>query len=179
LKSNLSITNTNTDSVKTLQEKVERNGNFIDEIVDEIVNSYCVELDNYMYFIKSLLDNGNNVATNKELDDIILNIPVLLYFIGSSQEALGIKEDVAKALKQEVYNESYGIGIGTTGDKTSFAELQSQNENVMHIAYQRAYKKVKLKMEAANETLQSAKKVISRRMAEYDLSKISTDRNIN
>ena len=99
-----------------------------------------------------------NPPTDKELDEFTLNIPVLLYFTGEAQEALGIKEDVAKAVKMELYNEIYNKSVGTIADKTAQAELLTQAEFITHVAYSRAYKKIKLRMEAANETLQSIKK---------------------
>lgn len=53
-----------------------------------------------------------------------MNLPVLLYFCGEEQENLGIKQDVAKAIKQEKYNEVYReLQKGTISDKTSKAEL--------------------------------------------------------
>ncbi|HUM45264.1 MAG TPA: hypothetical protein PKI14_20145, partial [Fervidobacterium sp.] len=55
-------------------------------------------------------------------------------------------------------------------------ELAVQNEQITQIAYQRAYRKVKLRMEAAYELLQSVKKVITRRTQEYEMSKIDPAR---
>ena len=161
--------------VRQLQKRVDNNSDLIDGIVNRLVSDYCKALDEYMEFIRKLL-NDPNPPTDRELDDFTLNIPVLLYFTGEAQETLGVREDVAKAMRQELYNESYEKATGTIADKTAAAELASQNEYVTQIAYQRAYKKIKLRMEAANETLQSIKKVISRRMAEYDLSRVDPSR---
>lgn len=157
--------------VRLVQRRVDANSDVINGIVDSLVAKYCDALDDYMKFIRDVLQDDERPPTDVELDDFTLNIPVLLYFTGEAQEALGIKEDVAKAVRQELYSESYENATGTVGDKTAAAELATQAELVTHIAYQRAYKKVKLRMEAASETLQSVKKVVSRRMSEHEITR--------
>jgi len=162
--------------VRQLQKRIDANSDIIEGIVNRLVSDYCKSLDEYMEFIRTILNDTTNPPTDKELDDFILNIPVLLYFTGEAQESLGIKEDIAKAIRQELYNEIYDKSTGTIADKTAAAELATQSEYITYIAYQRAYKKIKLRMEAANETLQSIKKVISRRMSEYEMAKVDPAR---
>ena len=162
--------------VRQLQKRIEANSDIVESIVNRLVSEYCKPLDDYMDFIRGILNDHDNPPTDRELDDFTLNIPVLLYFTGEAQETLGIKEDVAKAVKQELYNEIYDKSTGTIADKTAAAELATQNEYIAHIAYQRAYKKIKLRMEAANEMLQSVKKVISRRMVEYEVARVDPGR---
>ena len=164
------------DKINQIQNRISGNSETIDNIVNRMVADYCKQLDEYMGFIKSILDDQDNPPTDAELDDFTLNIPVLLYFTGEAQETLGIREDIAKAIKLELFNESYDAATGTIADKTAAAELTTQSEYIAHMAYQRAYKKVKLRMEAANETLQSIKKVISRRMVEYEVARVDSGR---
>jgi len=162
--------------IRQLQKRIDANSDIVNSIVNRLVSDYCKPLDEYMEFIRNILNDTANPPTDRELDDFTLNIPVLLYFTGEAQEALGVKEDVAKAIKQELYNEIYDKSTGTIADKTAAAELATQNEYIAHIAYQRAYKKIKLRMEAANEMLQSVKKVISRRMVEYEVARVDPGR---
>ena len=165
--------------VRHLQRRIDENSDIINGIVDRLVSDYCSQLDDYMSFVRSIVSDTKNPPTDAELDDFTLNIPVLIYFTGEAQEALGIKEDVSKAVKMELYNELYGKASGTVADKTAKAELLTQAEFIAHTAYSRAYKKVRLRMEAANETLQSVKKVISRRMSEYEIANIDQSRIVN
>lgn len=167
------VKDVNIEEVKEHNEKVETNGEMIDEIVNDIIIKYTKQLDDYMAFVKQLLADGNNRLTDEELEDLTINIPVLLYSTGSGQEAIGVKEDVAKAFKAELYNKVYGEAQGTVGDKKAYAELQTRSEELSQIAYQRAYRKIKLKMDLANETLQSIKKVITRRMQDADIARTS------
>ncbi len=165
--------------VRALQKRIDANSDIINGIVDRLVQQYCQPLDDYIDFIRGILNDHNNPPTDRELDDFTLNLPVLLYFTGEGQEALGIKEDVAKAVKMELYNEAYekaNTGKATIADKTAAAELATQNEFITHIAYQRAYKKIKLRMELGNEILQSCKKVITRRCTEYEIARVDPAR---
>lgn len=164
------------DKVHELQGRIDSNGDIINNIANDIVNGYCKQLDEYITFIKEILDDVENPPTDKELDDFMLNIPVLLYFAGEGQETLGIKEDVAKAIKQELYNQTFDGATGTIADKTAVAELATQTEYITHIAYSRAYKKIKTKCETANEILQSVKKVVSRRTTEYEMTRVAPER---
>lgn len=163
-------------AIKDIQERIKINSDTLERIVDRLVREYCKPLDDYMHLIKSVLDDNRIPPTDVELDDFTLNLPVLLYFTGEAQESLGVKEDVAKAIKSEVYNEVFNDSPGTIADKTAKAELAVQNEGITHLIYQRAYKKVRLRMEAANEVLQSIKKVMSRRMAEYEMTRVAPER---
>ena len=107
--------------VRSLQKRIDENSDLVDSIVNRLVSEYCRSLDEYMQFIRNILNDTANPPTDRELDDFALNIPVLIYFTGEAQEALGIKEDVAKAVKQELYNEIYDKATGTIADKTAAA----------------------------------------------------------
>ncbi|MDD3039715.1 hypothetical protein [Bacteroides sp.] len=164
------------EAIRQIQTRIKDNSRALDNVVDKLVSDYCKPLDDYIKLIKDILDDKKIPPTDRELDDFTLNLPVLLYFTGEAQESLGIKEDVARAIKTEVFNEVFSDAPGTIADKTAKAELASQNEGITHLVYQRAYKKVKLRMEAANEVLQSVKKVMSRRMTEYEMTRLSAER---
>lgn len=163
-------------AVRMIQRRIDKNGELLNKIVDRLVYQYCEQLDEYVEKIKVALKDERNPPTNWELDMWVMEIPVLLYFAGEGQEALGIKEDVAKAVRMELYNNTRMDSRGTVADKDSVAEIATQNEFLTHVAYQRAYKKIKLRMELGNELLQSIKKVISRRMAEYELGRVDSGR---
>lgn len=175
-KSNILSEDINEDEIKQLQERISKNSNLINRLSNQLVNAYCKSLNEYVAFIQKILQDDKHPPTAQELDDFVLNLPVLLYFCGEAQENLGIKTDVAKSIKQEKYNEIYKEVSGTIADKTAKSELAAQSETITHIIYDRAYKIVKEKMTAAYELLSSCKKVISRRMAESELANVDEGR---
>lgn len=156
--------------MQELLTNIEEQSSLIEEISNSLVNKYCTTLDNYMHQIAEILQDTENPITDIELENMALNMPNFLYFVGEGVESIGIKEDVAKALKQDLYNEIRLGTSGTVGDKQARAEMETLREALIHCAYQRAYRKMKLKMDAGFEMLNSIKKVISRRMLELQLS---------
>lgn len=162
--------------VELLQERIDKNSKLINDLTNKLVDDYCKPLNEYVKFIQGILKDNQHPPTALELDDFVMNLPILLYFAGEAQENLGIKTDIAKSVKQEKYNEIYNEVKGTIADKTAKSELATQSEIITHIIYDRAYKIVKEKMAAAYELLSSIKKVISRRMSEYELGRVDEGR---
>ena len=159
--------------VKDIQLHVENNSTTIDEIVGDIINPYCKDLDNYVMFIKDCLNDGETPPTDAELDDFCLNLSTYIYFAGGMCEQLGIRDDISKAVWKEMYHSARASqDKGTIADKDSLAELSSQQEQIVNVCYSRAYKTLKAKIAAAQELLQSCKKVVSRRMQEQELTRI-------
>ena len=159
--------------VAKVKTRVEDNSKLLDKVVNDIIQPYCRDLDKYIEFIKSILQDGNNPPTVDELEDFCLNLSTYIYFAGGMCEQLGIRDDVAKAVYKEIYNTKRNdINGGTVADKDSIAELESQQEQLTSICFTRAYKTMKSKVENAQELLSSVKKVLSRRLAEIELTKI-------
>lgn len=165
---NLQIT-----KVKDIRLHVEDNSKLIDDIVNDIIQPYCKDLDKYVRFIADCLKDGENPPTDAELDDFCLNLSTYIYFAGGMCEQLGIRDDISRAVWKEMYHASRAsLEKGTVADKDSLAELNSQQEQITNICYSRAYKSLKAKISAAQELLQSCKKVIGRRMQEQELTQI-------
>lgn len=157
----------------TIRNQVETTSLTIEQIVDEIIQPYCKDLDKYILFIKDCLKDGENPPTTEELDDFCLNLSTYIYFASGMCEQLGIRDDMAKAIYKEMYHSSRAsLDKGTVADKDSLAELNSQEEFIISASYTRAYKTMKAKVENAQELLSSCKKVLSRRMVEMELTRI-------
>ena len=161
------------DRVKNIQLHVEDNSKIIDDIVLSIIKPYCKDLDKYVEFIKDCLSDGQNPPTDAELEDWCMNLSTYIYFAGGLCEQLGIRDDISKAVWKEMYHTKRSeLEHGTVADKDSKAELASQQEQITNICYNRAYKIMKSKVENAQELMSSCKKVLSRRLAEMELTKI-------
>jgi hypothetical protein len=165
--------NLDKEKIREIQDKVSVSSQKLEEIVDEIINPYCQDLDRYVDFIRDILKDGENPPTAYELDDFCLNLSVYLYYASGMQEQLGIKDDISRALYKEIYN-SYRQSQekGTVADKDALAELASQQEYLTSVCFKRAYSIMKAKVSAGQELLSSCKKIISRRMSEAELTNL-------
>lgn len=160
----------NQPNTKHIMAKVDTMSDTIKEISDKLIEKYCDSLDVEMAVIRLELKE-NNSLTDDTLEKHILDLANILYFTGSAQEDLGIKEDTCKAIRQEVYSKAREQATGkTVADKTAQAELIAQAETMTLAIYSRAYKKVKLRMDAGYEMLNSLKKVMNKRITEMELS---------
>ncbi len=141
-------------------------------MVDDIVKQCSTELDDYISYVRDVLSDTNHSVTNAILEDITISLPIILYTVTDMEENMGIKEDMAKAHKNEMFNDIYNtIASGTIADKTARAELESQAESIMLLIYQHAHKKIRAKNELGLELLQSVKKVLTKRITELEISK--------
>lgn len=156
--------------------RVEDNSAKVEKIVDELIQPYCDKLDILIGKFRDCLMDKQNPVTEWELDDVCLKLPSYLYFMGEAQEKFGIKEDISKSVKMELYNQIHQRTRGTIADKQAASEAGTIEEDIVYRAYQRAYKRIKQKLEAAYELLSSIKKVISRRMGEQDLANVDSGR---
>lgn len=164
------------ERMRSVSQRVDGLSREVVEMADQIANDVCADLDDYMKGIDEILTNQKNPVSDYQLDDFVLNLSSLLYMVSDAQENLGIKEDVARAIQKEVYNRVREKAQGTVADKDTAAELQCQEESIITIVYARAYKKVKLRVEAANEMVNSVKKVMTRRIAEMEMSQSDNGR---
>lgn len=165
------LTDVDRKAIGGIQLRVENHSDVLADIVNDIIEPYCKDLDRYVMFIKECLHDGETPPTNDELDDFCMNLSTLIYFAGGMCEQLGIRDDISKAVYKEVYNDARSaLSEGTIADKDSIAELQAQQEQITSVCYNRAYRIVKAKIDAAQELLASCKKVLTRRCQEFELT---------
>lgn len=165
----IKVNTSESKTAESIMKNVDSISNTIKEISDGLVTKYCKDLDDIMLNIRTTLGQCN--MSDEYLETSILGLANILYFVGSVQEDLGIKEDTCKAIRQEVYSKAREQATGkTVADKTAQAELIAQAETMTLAIYSRAYKKVKLRMDAGYEMLNSLKKVMNKRITEMELS---------
>ena len=167
------LTNVDVNAIQGLRLKVEDNSTVIDNIVKDIIDPYVKDLDAYVTFIRGCLKDGENPPTDYELEDFCMNLSAYIYFASGMCEQLGIRDDIAKAVYTEAYNNARDNQKGTVQDKNTLAELAVQQEKIISVCYSRCYKIVKAKVESAQELLSSCKKVLSNHMSDKNLTKIA------
>ena len=169
----MKITSEEMKKVSGIRDNVEKHSEFIDSVVNDIIKPYIKDLDKYVSFIKECLKDGENPPSTAELDDFVMNLATYIYFASGACEQLGIRDDISKTVYKEMYHSKRSeISHGTVADKDSIAELESLSEQITNIAYNRAYKTMKAKVENAQELLSSCKKVLSHRLQEMELTRI-------
>lgn len=149
---------------------VERNASLVDDVVNELVSKYSAELDEVVKQAHDALMLRSQL-TDSEIDFYILRIPMTMYYSSVAQEEMGIREDVSKIIRQRLYIQARQNASGTVTDKDTAAEAQVMQETLTAAAYKRATSVLKSKNLAAQEILSAFKKVLSRRMEEYQLTR--------
>lgn len=161
------------DMMDYITDSTENDSVIIDEYVNKLVDNCCTNLDSYIKYVFDLLNREDRAIADSELDDIVLTIPSLIYFAGETQERLGIRHDVSETNRKALYNDLYLKSSGTAQCRKSEAELKTSEYDVVTIIYDRAYNLIKGKISYATELLQSAKRVLSRRITAIELSRYS------
>ena len=153
-------------TIETINNQVQDLSEKTKEISNKLVDDVCRPLDELMLDIQDMLPDISDTA----LKDLILDLSNILYFAIDKQEQLGIKEDMAKMIRQELYNSTRKETSGTVAEKESSALLESKYEETVQLIYSRSYKRVKAKVEAGYEMLNALKKIMNTRLEELKLS---------
>jgi hypothetical protein len=142
--------------------------------VESIVAKHTGELENVIHKIRDMLKDDTDQLSDLEIDDIMLQLPILLFDVTDDQELVGLQSDLANQIYKEAYSEAYKIARGTVADRTSVAELSAMANKLDSYIYDRAYKIIKQKIEMARETLNAVKKVQVSRQQRYDFGKMGS-----
>ena len=169
-------------AVGTIADSMEESAEQYCAITDRIVSGYTDDLDSIMARIK--VDVIDCTPSDTALEMYALELNNAIYFLGERLEKMGVRDDVSKLASKEAYNDAYLKFIDESNEKklkrtvaelTAMAEDESKYNAVMNAIYARAYKQIKFKIDASIEMVGTLKKVISRRMAEKQLSMMGSD----
>ena len=141
-----------------------------DNIVSQ-VNNLTTELDVLMDMMHKKINKDEYEISDKELEKLIIRLPILIYELNNTLMKAGIREDLAKIIKQTNYNSSYVMQEGTIADKKAGAELDIKEEILLETTWKRSVKIINQKMEIAGELLSSCKKILTKRMEELSIMK--------
>lgn len=165
----------NQSSLDECNEILENAEEIIGSTIIDNINSLTKELDdliNQMH--KKVLDPDYHIS-DKELEKLIIRLPILIYELNNTLMKAGIKEDLSKIIKQTSYNQAFSIQEGTIADKKAGAELSIKEEQLLETTWKRSVKIISQKMDIASDLLSSCKKIFSKRIEEVNLIKRSPD----
>lgn len=145
----------------------------MEDVIRSIVESKTKDISIIIHKIQMLLKDNTQELTDAEIDDILLQLPIVLYDSMEEQEIVGMQSDMANQVYKQAQSEAYKMARGTISDKNAAADIQTRQEQLEKILFDRSYKIIKQKFEMALETLNAVKKVQSSRQQRYDLSRFS------
>ena len=137
------------------------------------VNELTNELDELIQMMHKKVNKEGYEISDKELEKLLIRLPVLIYELNNVLMNVGIKEDLSKIIRQTNYNEAFVLQSGTIADKKSGAELAIKEELLLETTWKRSVKIISQKMDIASDLLSAIKKIYSRRMEELNIMKIT------
>lgn len=152
--------------VRKVESRIDVDSQLVQAVVDRLVDKYCGPLDRFMSEVRPILEDTQKPITDDELEAAMLKVTSLRYFTGDAMENLGIKADVAESIRKEAYNSAREAAQGTVADKNAVAEAKSVEETLAKSAYDRAYRRIKLKLELSSDVYSALKRVMDKRMTE-------------
>ena len=147
--------------------------NQMEQIIKKIVDTRTKEISIIIHKIQSFLKDDTQELTDLEIDDILLQLPIVLYDAMEGQEIVGMQSDMATQLYKQAQSEAYNLARGTISDKNAVADIKTRQQPLEKILFDRSYKIIKQKFEMAIETLNAVKKVQASRQQRYDLGRFS------
>lgn len=146
----------------------------IEELVDDVVNPICTDLDRYVGIVNSIIQKDN--IPDRDLEAVVLNLSAILYYVSAQREKIGLKSSMCVIIYKDVFNRARALATGTVQDKTTAAQLQAQSQEIANVIYDSAYNIIKNKEEKGECLLSAVKKVLSRRISELQLSQLGGNR---
>lgn len=160
-------------SIINLRDAVSDNSDIVTKIIDDVILKYCSGIDRIVHEINSSLHNSEDIP-DTELNYYIAKLPIEMYYLSSCIEDFGVQADITTAIRKEKYDIHYLQSDGKTiNEKQSDANRHVVEEELLENAYQRAYKKMKSKLDMADSVLNSLKKVQNYRTVSMELSQKS------
>ena len=80
MKNDLLANEINQKEIELLQDRINNNSKLINDLTNKLVADYCKQLDDYVKFIQSILQDDKHPPTSEELDDMVMTLPTLLFF---------------------------------------------------------------------------------------------------
>lgn len=145
----------------------------IESVIKRIVESKTSDVTSIIHNIRTWLKDDSTELSDIEIEDILLQLPIVLYDSMEEQEIVGMQLDMSNQIYKEAQSEAYRLARGTISDKNAEADLKTRAEQIEKIIYDRSYKIIKQKFEMAIETLNAVKKVQASRQQKSEFGRFS------
>lgn len=145
----------------------------IENVIRNIVHSKTKDVSDIIHAVREMLNDDSTELSDLEIEDILLQLPVILYDSIEEQEIVGMQSDMSIQIYKEAQSEAYRLAKGTISDKNAAADLKTRAEQIEKSIYDRSYKMIKQKFEMAIETLNAVKKVQANRQQKSELGRFT------
>ncbi len=182
------LNNLDEDKVKKILNDTEENVKFFEDIANQVIDGYTKNLDDLMKDIYTdIVDKSYSVISREIIEKYLTKLTLMIYFMGTNLERLGIYGDMSAAAKQEIYNKAYlkaqddaalNKTKKTVAELTAQAEGSSIYETAVNYIYGRTYKLFKFKIDSAQSTAAMLNKLLSGKYADLQLAGQASDKRI-
>lgn len=182
------LNNLDEDKVKKILNDTEENVKFFEDIANQVIDGYTKNLDDLMKDIYTdIVDKSYSVVSREIIEKYLTKLTLMIYFMGTNLERLGIYGDMSAAAKQEIYNKAYlkaqdeaalNKTKKTVAELTAQAEGSSIYETAVNYIYNRTYKLFKFKIDSAQSTAAMLNKLLSGKYADLQLAGQASDKRI-
>lgn len=160
--------------VKELEQKIDENVEYFTKLIDDIVTENTQGMDRILGEIHDNIIRVDNPAT-EVIEKYFLELTNCIYFMQERVEKLNIYDSLSKISYKEAYNNYYmnpqiDKQKPTVAELTSYAESSTIYEQSLNEMYNKAYRIIKSKVDAAQTMIQTLSKVLSKRINDTQLS---------
>lgn len=143
------------------------------DLFDLILTGYTNDIDKVLKEINDNLIINKICPSSDDIEIYMLKLNNEIYKLSDNVERIGIYDSVSRAIYKDCYNQIYlnnQIKDGEKKNKTTVAELTALSEqgtvyeNLVNDVYNRVYKTLKIKLDAAQSMLSTLSKLLSKRM---------------
>ena len=162
------------DAVKTVDNMQTQFSN----LFDLIITGYTNDINNVLKDINDNLIVNKICPSSDDIEIYMLKLNNEIYKLSDNVERMGIYDSVSRAIYKDCYNQIYlnnQIKDGEKKNKTTVAELTALSEqgtvyeNLVNDVYNRVYKTLKIKLDAAQSMLSTLSKLLSKRMQDAQM----------
>lgn len=147
-------------------------------LFDLILTGYTNDIDKVLKEITDNLIINKICPSSDDIEIYMLKLNNEIYKLSDSVERIGIYDSVSKAIYKDCYNQIYlnnQVKDSEKKNKTTVAELTALSEqgtvyeSLANDVYNKVYKTMKIKLDAAQSMLATLSKLLSKRMQDAQM----------
>lgn len=150
-------------------DKINSNGNELDEVVKNLLGDNLASLDQYISQVRACFMSGQEILDG-DLEKIILQIPVYIYNVIDFSQQMEMRKGIASEQATVAENEQLLNATGTVQEKKAKAENATVRDRFIEMAYKTAASIISRKIDGAIDILNSARKIQASRQKERYLT---------